>query len=827
MVANPASDQPIDETAGVGIIIDPVARMRCDACGCEIDVSAFQPFDAIQCPQCGAEATVAGKLGPFRLLNLISTGGMGGVYHALDESLGRHVAIKVMLKSLGEDVEFVEVFKREAQAAARLNHPNVAQIYSFGQEKGQPYIVMELVSGKRFDKMIEDAGGKGLSQALVMQIGLDIAEGLKAADEISLIHGDIKPENILLDEKMQAKLVDFGIAQFQGQKQPGGVWGTPYYIAPEKLKGKKSDARSDIYNLGATLFHALAGRPPFEGATPLEVVKARLDQSAPDLQEIRPGINKTLADTIARMLEPEPAMRHPTYASLIGDMKRTLQEVAPRGGSAGARKVLIRKRPRAGVLTNASSGEAGETGFTGAGKIKIRATTHTPLAPPPPQKKSRGPRIALSVVLLFMLAGGVVFLGYHLKQKHAQEIEVRRQAYLLKTEIESVENAFADIRLAAANIVNLVPRVEPFVMRTHQAARAVMGDELDTYDLVPRQPPSEPVPEEKEAEPPAEDSGPERAVEAADSEPEAEPRAAEESEPGPPQEEPELVSLVRDVLTEAFTVKSCGEAADKVVLAAEEARETAVQQITAEAVAEKAGDFDTRVNSLNSLEADAKQALERAKITAERAEQIRDDIQKQRVEQERLAGLRQQEEERRQLVEKERARAENRDKELRTVVANGDYQDAIDTLKSELEGYQTEEGKRILQALQDRYTYLMELRSFLIDRLTADPYRWGWLRSASVTEDVLSADQEGVQLKGRRVPWKQVSIQQYIRFIEHYISDPKIRRGVRGKQYLATAIFCYENGGVDAAAAYVRKGLDLSPYLREEFERVLPVFPDL
>lgn len=309
----------------VGIITDRVSEIKCSKCGCEIDVSEVESFARVECPDCHNIDTIPAKLGPFLLLGLIGTGGMGGVFKARDESLGRHVALKVMLKSIGEKTAFVEYFKREAQAVAKLNHPNIVQIYSFGQEKGQPYIVMELVGGQRFDKMID--GPTQLGQGLVMRIGMDICEGLKAAEEIGLLHGDIKPENILLDEKSRGKLVDFGIATFANQGNQEGIWGTPYYVAPEKIKRQKADQRSDIYSLGATLYHAIAKRPPFEGKTPIDVVKARLQHKPPALHIYRSDVNKEVEDIIMRMLELEPSKRYPNYGSLIGDIRKVLQSL--------------------------------------------------------------------------------------------------------------------------------------------------------------------------------------------------------------------------------------------------------------------------------------------------------------------------------------------------------------------------------------------------------------------------------------------------------------------------------------------------------------------
>ncbi len=186
------------EQGAVSVATDPVAAMRCEQCDAQIDVSELTAFTDIECPHCRHHAQVPARLGAFRLLRLLGMGGMGGVFYAHDETLGRFVAIKVMLKSLGDDPSFVETFKREAQAVAKLNHPNIAQIYSFGQEKGQPYIVMELIKGRHLDEMIEE--DDSLSERLVLRVMLDIANGLAAADEVGLIHGDIKPVNILLDD---------------------------------------------------------------------------------------------------------------------------------------------------------------------------------------------------------------------------------------------------------------------------------------------------------------------------------------------------------------------------------------------------------------------------------------------------------------------------------------------------------------------------------------------------------------------------------------------------------------------------------------------------
>jgi len=323
-----------------------VETAACPACGAEMDTGGIEPFTPVSCPACGAEFEIPARFGQFLLLKTMGHGGMGGVYLGRDEMLDRQVAIKVMLKELGDDPEFTSRFQREAQAAAKLNHPNIAQIYSFGTEKGQPYIAMELVPNGSLDKKMEKEPG-GLDPAWAMKTGLQIATGLSVAAEAGLVHGDVKPENILFDSDGNAKLVDFGLAAMQGDSNE--IWGTPYYISPEKTKRQKIDFRADIYSLGATLYHGLVGRPPFDGPDAAAVVKARLGGVPEKPSAIRPEIPPAVDAIIMRMLEEDPARRYPTYESLIGDINRYLSEAAKSGrkiGLGSGKKIVLKSPSR-------------------------------------------------------------------------------------------------------------------------------------------------------------------------------------------------------------------------------------------------------------------------------------------------------------------------------------------------------------------------------------------------------------------------------------------------------------------------------------------------
>ncbi len=319
-----------------------VEQIACGQCNHAIDVSRLPVFSSLTCPKCGSKLTVPAILGNFLLLEELGQGGMGAVYRGMDQALGRFVAIKVMKASLGADPKLVESFLREARTAAALNHPNIVQIYSCGQEAGQPYIAMELVSGGRLDEMMAD--GKTVKEARLLEIALDVSEGLKAANGVGLVHGDIKPANILLDKNGTAKVVDFGLAQFvNAQQARGEVWGTPFYISPERARGALADHRSDIYSLGATLFHALAGKPPFDGRTAADVVLARLKTPAPDIREFSPLLQPETAAVISRMLEADTSRRYPTSASLQADLRNALAAAREAEKHGGKRRPPAKK----------------------------------------------------------------------------------------------------------------------------------------------------------------------------------------------------------------------------------------------------------------------------------------------------------------------------------------------------------------------------------------------------------------------------------------------------------------------------------------------------
>ena len=319
-----------------GIIAQPLEAPVCPECGAALP-AGLTPLSETTCASCQKKVMVPGHLGQYHLLRLIGAGGMGAVYEGIDTGLQRKIAVKVILREKAEeDASFIESFKKEAQSAARLNSANIVGVYAFGESEGQPYLVMELVQPDALDKMM--ANGP-VNATTAMTIGRQIAQGLKAAAEQGLVHGDVKPENILINEAREAKLADFGIAALAGAKAAANneVWGTPYYIAPETLRRQKVDLRADIYSLGATLYHAIAGVPPFEGETAVDVMKARLLGPARPLTEVAPSCPEGIAKIVMRMLEAEPIRRYPNYDSLLADIAKEVGS-----GKGGAKRVVLK-----------------------------------------------------------------------------------------------------------------------------------------------------------------------------------------------------------------------------------------------------------------------------------------------------------------------------------------------------------------------------------------------------------------------------------------------------------------------------------------------------
>ncbi len=262
-----------------------------------------------------APATIGGR---YRLVRLIARGGMAEVWEGLDQVLARPVAVKVLLPHLARDAAFVERFKREAVAAARLSHPHIVALFDTCSDGGTEAIVMELVRGSTLRAHLDEQGP--MSPAQVIAVGSQVADALAHAHKSGLIHRDVKPGNILLSDDGRVLVADFGIAKAaeaaSDLTEVGEIVGTAKYLSPEQVEGKPLDARSDIYALGIVLYEALCGRAPFDGANTTATALARLTTTPLTPRQIKPGVPRGLEEVVLRAMAREPGNRHASATAL-------------------------------------------------------------------------------------------------------------------------------------------------------------------------------------------------------------------------------------------------------------------------------------------------------------------------------------------------------------------------------------------------------------------------------------------------------------------------------------------------------------------------------
>jgi len=336
--------------------------------------------------------------GRYRVERELGRGGMAKVFQGVDTVLGRQVAIKILAPRFADDESFVQRFRREAQAAARLSNPNVVSVFDTGADDGVHFIVMEYVEGRTLADYLADGGRIMPDRAI--EISESVCNALSAAHAQGVIHRDIKPGNIMLTPQGQVKVADFGIARMtttaETVAQTAAVLGTASYLSPEQAQGQPVDARSDLYSLGCVAFEMVTGRPPFIGDSPVTVAsKQVLEQPVPP-SRLNPDVTPDLDAVILRALAKNPANRYQSAEELRADLDR-----ARRGLPVEATPLLAPTAASTQVLP-------------------------APVVPPPPERKSRwwipvlvaaGILIALGVVL-WMFANDI--LGGGGEEKPAQ-----------------------------------------------------------------------------------------------------------------------------------------------------------------------------------------------------------------------------------------------------------------------------------------------------------------------------------------------------------------------------------------------------------------------
>jgi CheY-like chemotaxis protein len=304
-------------------------------------------------PRLGVSPGVApgSLIGRYRLEREIGRGGMGVVFRAEHVHLRRIVALKILAPHLCAEAMFRERFIRESQTAAALRHPHIVAVHDAGEARGMLFLAMQLVEGGDLGERV--AGGWLEPARAIAWLG-QIASALDTAHAAGLVHRDVKPANILLEDG-QAYLSDFGLMKRTtsqtGLTGVGQVVGSTDYLAPEQIEARAVDARTDVYGLGAVLYHCLAGAPPFARESDLQVLFAHLQQPPPPLSAIRPDLPAALSGAVARALAKDPHARHPSCTALIEDAREaTVGDAAAAGASADRLPRVVTAAPRSGAL---------------------------------------------------------------------------------------------------------------------------------------------------------------------------------------------------------------------------------------------------------------------------------------------------------------------------------------------------------------------------------------------------------------------------------------------------------------------------------------------
>ncbi len=334
---------------------------------------------------------------------MLGGGGMGIVYRAVQLSLGREVALKVLASHLSSDPDFRERFRREAALQARLEHPHIVTVYETGESEEGLWLALQLVDGTDLKRLVE-SGELGAARAL--DLLAQVASALDVAHESGLVHRDVKPQNILVDARDHAYLADFGLTKTSGARgltQTGSFTGSLDYVAPEQVRGEPATAATDLYAFAALLYESLAGEVPFPRDTEAALLYAHLSETPPRLSERRPELPPALDDVLERGLAKEPGDRYPSAGQLVGAargaLERTVAAIADGAAAAAA-------APAPAPSSAPTLSRFAET-IVDAGVLR-----RAPVVVPEPERRRPGPALLAAIALLILgLAAAGVLLG--------------------------------------------------------------------------------------------------------------------------------------------------------------------------------------------------------------------------------------------------------------------------------------------------------------------------------------------------------------------------------------------------------------------------------